>query len=110
MLVKCLICLTAIVSLSACGTTPKNINMPTPIGCPELQVADSGSMPVMPIESIDSSTPLDVAARLWKASLLELLGYTKKVEIEKTAYKKAYGVCSNLKNELTPVSLEPQDP
>jgi hypothetical protein len=90
--------------LAACGGNdiPPNTEIPIPVGCPEANITPAGERPTLPLTTINSETPVDVASRLWKASVLELLGYIGKVEIERDGYRDAYRACGAVKNQLEP--------
>lgn len=98
--------------LTGCAGGPKikEVYIPVPVGCPLKSVQDSGEMPEPAAKAIKQQTPVDVAARLWKASYLELLGFAGKQRIEKETYRQLYIECTKVGNPLNPAPEEQPDP
>lgn len=96
--------------VSACGgagRTPPRVDIPVPVACPRANITPAGDRPNLPLQNITNETPVDVAARLYKASLLEWIGYTGRVEIERNGLRDAYDTCTRIPSG---VGLQPSAP
>lgn len=100
----------AAISLAGCETTQQDVNIPVGVGCPKIEIATAGEMRRLPVEDINDSTPVDVAARWWKASLYLALTHKLLVELERDSLRKAYDACAAAPkaDTLKPTDVPPQ--
>jgi hypothetical protein len=86
----------------SCARPDNRPEIPVPVGCPEAEIEAAGERPALPLEGINDTTPVDVAARAYKAALLELIVFTRKLELERDGWRDAYRICQSVRNDLQP--------